>query len=131
MSYNRYDKYLDASALKGKTITSISNLDDESIRFSTSDGKDYVMFHSQNCCESVMVHDIVGDLNSLVGNPLVVAREETSSVWPADVETREYVDSYTWTSYFFETATSKVRIRWLGESNGWYSESVQIEETRQ
>lgn len=121
-------KYEDASALRGKTITSIEEVD-TTIRIETDDAKEYVMAHSQDCCESARIHDIVGDLQALVGSPLVVAREEVAKdEWPADVPNKEYNESYTWTTYFFETATAKVRIRWLVESDGYYSESVQIDE---
>ena len=86
------------------------------------------MFHEQDCCESVTIHDIIGKLESLIGSPLISASEETRSEWPADVEKPEDCDSFTWTVYRFATEKHRVRIRWLGESNGYYSESVQIEE---
>ena len=122
-------KYLDAAALRGKTITVISQIGDDRIEITADDGKRYAMLHEQDCCESVTIHDITGDLPSLVGAPLLVARERTSKAWPRDVAKpcwRE--ESETWTSYFFETEKTKVRIRWHGRSNGYYSESVQIEE---
>lgn len=122
-------KYLDAAALNGKTISSISLVGDDRVSISTTDGKEYVMFHSQDCCESVAIYDILGNLQSLVGLPLTVAREEVSSDWPEGIEKPEYLESFTWTTYFFETEASKVYIRWYGSSNGWYSESVQLEET--
>jgi hypothetical protein len=123
-----YDKYHDAAVLRGKTITEITQSGNDELRITTNDGKQYLMHHEQDCCESVVIRDITGDLQSLVGSPLVVASEETGGDWPADVERPEWLDSYTWTTYFFETATAKVRVRWLGESNGYYSESVQIVE---
>ena len=49
--------------LIGKTITTINAAKgDDSIDFSTSDGKRYRMWHSQDCCESVSINDIVGDI---------------------------------------------------------------------
>lgn len=126
-------RYFDASHFKGKTITSIKRIEaqyDDSIVFTTSEGKTYKMFHEQDCCEGVGITGILGDLNSLIGSPLLVAREETdSSGHLSDEAAPEYMDdSHTWTTYWFETEKAKVRIRWLGTSNGYYSESVQIEE---
>lgn len=128
MSY--YDKYLDAAVLRGKTLTAISQIGNDRIEISTDDGKRYALFHSQDCCESVEVHDVAGDLQSLLGSPLTVAREEIGEPgnWPEDVPKPYSTESFTWTSYFFETDTAKVRIRWFGQSNGYYSEGVSMAE---
>lgn len=130
--------YKDASFFLGKTIDQISYLNDEVVTFETSDGKKYRMFHDQDCCETVKIHDIVGELESIVGSPLIRAEEESiqdiedgdASNWPADVPVPAYLESYSWITYWFETAKGKVRIRWCGESNGYYSEAVQIEEIK-
>lgn len=124
MSY----KYLDAATLRGKTIKRIVQVESDRMEIDTDDGKCFLMYHSRDCCETVKVHDIVGELQALVGAPLTEAREESSDEWPSDVEKTKYTVSFTWTTYFFETETAKVRVRWLGESNGYYSESVEIEE---
>jgi hypothetical protein len=36
-------------------------------------------------------------------------------------------ESYTWTFYRFGTRRGSVTVRWLGHSNGYYSEGVSVE----
>jgi hypothetical protein len=116
--------YCDVNVLVGKTLSKIHGgvIGEDVITFTTSDGEMYSMFHYQDCCESVSIHDIVGDMQDLVGEPLLVA-EEVSGETPAGWED-ECHDSHTWTFYKFATRKGYVDIRWLGESNGYYSESV-------
>lgn len=114
-----YEQYCNVDVLKGKTLSSIS-ADDYEIVFETVDGERYRMYHEQDCCESVRVEDVVGDLQDLVGSELLIA-EEVEGESPADYEPYE---SYTWTFYKFATRKGYVDIRWLGESNGYYSEGV-------
>jgi len=119
MSY--YDNYCNVDVLKGKTLSSISGgVGDGEIVFVTSDGETYRMYHEQDCCESVCVEDIAGDLQDLVGSEILIA-EEVEGESPADFEAYE---SYTWTFYKFATRKGYVDIRWLGQSNGYYSEGV-------
>ncbi len=131
MSDHKYtDNYLDAAIFRGQTIKSIKRIDnygDDRIEFETEDGV-FAMFHSQDCCESVSIHQIDGDLQSLIGSPLIVAKESSTSYFPEGIKIdREYTpESETWTVYTFETNTAKIRIVWHGSSNGYYSESVQI-----
>jgi hypothetical protein len=82
----------------------------------------FVFFHQQDCCESVDINDIVGDLQDLVGEPLLMAEEVSGYIGPEP----EYHDSYTYTFYKFATRRGYVDVRWLGESNGYYSEGVSL-----
>ena len=63
-----------------------------------------------------------GNLSDLENSPILVA-EEVSSVG-AKEPVKSYDDSYTWTFYKFSTIKGSVTVRWLGTSNGYYSESV-------
>lgn len=94
---------------------------DDRMIFYAADGRAFHFYHSQDCCESVDIEDICGDLADLIGSPIVLAEEVSNEPEPE----REYQpDSCTWTFYRFATAKGSVTVRWYGESNGYYSESV-------
>ena len=118
---------MDVSTLIGKTLIAIDSAEHEEIIFTTDTGEVYKLYHDQDCCESVTVDDICGDLLDLLGSPIIEAEEVTSNINPDDV-TDEFKknqdDSFTWTFYKFGTAKGFVTIRWYGQSNGYYSESV-------
>ena len=116
----------------GKTLSKIyvdKESPDPTISFITTDGKQYKMMHVQDCCESVVINDICGDLDDLIGSPLLIAEEASSREPLKDSARSEDVpESFTWTFYRFATIKGYVDIRWFGESNGYYSESVDFEE---
>lgn len=92
----------------------------DTILFKCSDGSAFRLHHSQECCESVTINDICGDVDNLVGHPILVAEEVSNE----DYGPSEGAESYTWTFYKLATIKGWVTIRWFGESNGYYSESV-------
>lgn len=119
--------YFDSTSvdvLLGKTLTEVREVNSEEIYFTTSEGVTFKMYHSQDCCESVYIESVEGDLQSLVGNPILIAEEVAGETRGA---LSEYDDSYTWTFYKFATIKGHVDIRWYGSSNGYYSESVDFE----
>ena len=124
---NREAKFED---LVGQTLTSIEGLESGSdvVTFRVADGRVYRMYHSQDCCESVAVEDVSGDVSDLIGTPVLAAVESTNVDQPPPDSDRGDV-SGTWTFYRLTTSKGLVVIRWLGESNGYYSESVDFEET--
>lgn len=114
------------SELLGKTVTKVEGgIGSDELILHTSDGK-YTFYHQQDCCESVTVNDITGDLSDLIGSPITLAEESSNSEDPLE----PYVDeSYTWTFYKLATIKGYVDIRWLGTSNGYSSEDVTLEFT--
>ena len=113
--------------LLGKTITNILVAADKSdMVFTTNDGKKYQMYHERDCCESVEIDDICGDLGDLLDSPILLAEEVSNK----DDPPRGNDDSHTWTFYKLATINGSVTIRWYGESNGYYSEDVTFEEMK-
>lgn len=111
--------------LLGKTLTSVRGVvGGEQIEFVCDDGSIYVMHHQSDCCESVEIESIVGDLADLIGSPILKAEEATSDQTPEGYKHEYEPESQTWTFYKLATIKGYIDIRWLGESNGYYSEEV-------
>ncbi len=107
-----------------RVLESVKRTDDEELIFTCDTGEVYRMYHEQDCCESVYIEDIVGDIYDIVGSVIVEAECVTNS----DDEGEDWTDdSFTWTFYKIGTAKGFVTIRWYGESNGYYSEEVTFE----
>jgi len=106
--------------LIGKTLTKCYQVDSDKLVFVVSDDEAYVLYHEQDCCESVDIEDIAGDLNDLVGHPILQAIESVSE----GNGKSEWTESCTWTFYNIATVKGYVTVRYYGESNGYYSESV-------
>ena len=119
-SWNEDRFYVYVEQLKGLTPISVYE-DRETFVITTKEGK-FNFYHEQDCCEDVYIESIVGDLNDLIGNPILFAEESTNQTDnPPD-----YAESFTWTFYRFATIKGYVDIRWYGSSNGYYSESVDV-----
>ena len=122
MAYDDWDNEAKIEDMRGKVFTRVTgSIGGDQLVFETATER-FVFFHSQDCCESVDINDITGDLEDLVGEPLLIA-EEVSGATEPDVE---HYESYTYTFYKFATRKGYVDVRWLGESNGYYSESVSL-----
>lgn len=128
MAYIFFGKFMKFEDLKGKTITAIEvSPHKECLTFSCDDGFTYRLMYHQDCCASCSIEDICGDLEDLIGHPLLVAEEVISrGKNPDDVPVPESQDSFTWTFYKLDTIKGGVTIRWYGESNGYYSETATL-----
>lgn len=112
---------MDTKDLEGLTMRSITGkVGDDEMRLETTDGRVFLFYHEADCCESVTIEEIHGDLQDLIGTPILVAKESSSEA-PS-------TESATWTFYRFQTIKGAVQVRWLGESNGYYSEDVSLRE---
>ena len=110
--------------LKGRSLYKVEKIEDRELIFYLTDSNYVRMYHEQDCSECVYIEDICGDLDDLVGSPLMEA--EAVSDYSAGPLSEEE-ESYTWTFYKFSTRKGSVTVRWYGSSNGWYSESISIE----
>jgi hypothetical protein len=140
------------SDLVGRTLTEAKRVrvrdrirgrgDSESLRFTDTVGRVYSMYHSQDCCESVYIETLDGNLDDLVGVPILYAYADTNDT--SDIPASMLIDkvqaveeilaprpaqpnhseSNTWTFYRIGTVKGAVFIRWHGSSSGYYSESV-------
>ncbi|AGY46634.1 hypothetical protein BigBertha_126 [Bacillus phage BigBertha] len=115
--YSWNNEEVEMEELKGKTFTRIDKNGSDQLVFYDTDGEVYLMFHNQDCCETVDIEDIEGDLEDLLHSPILMAEEVTN-------QGNTRWGSQTWTFYKFSTIKGTVVLRWLGESNGYYSESV-------
>ena len=102
-SYN-WSRPVDISILVGQTLTRIEGLAkrSEKVVWRTSDGKEYEMFHEQDCCETVELAEVIGDPEDLLGHPILRAEERTNST----EDPPKYADSWTsWTWTFYEISS--------------------------
>lgn len=122
-------KEVNIEDLIGKVVIGINQFDtNDRLELITKDGFLYTFIHDQDCCETVSIEDISGDLNSLLNTPILDAYESSNSGEGDGPEAprARYNDSWTWTFYRIRTIRDTVCIRWLGESNGYYSEAVTL-----
>jgi len=113
--------------LKGKTLTEMKiNEPDGLIEFKCSDGSEYRQYHESECCECVNIEDVCGEVENLIGTPILLAEEVFSDKNPKS----EHEESFTWTFYKLVTFKGAVTIRWYGSSNGCYSETASLYEVK-
>ena len=120
---NTVDTQRGMAQMLGKTFVQVTgSVDSDEMLFETAQGERFLFAHMQDCCETVRINDITGVLEDLVGEPLLIAEEVSGATEPDE----EHYESYTYTFYKFATRKGYVDVRWLGESNGYYSESVEL-----
>lgn len=114
------------SDLAGETLVSVtgakvdSSKDEDEVVFITESGKAFKLYHDQDCCEHVRIVDVELDADDYAGALVISAEEVVGETIDDDYGT------HTYTFYKVETTRGGIWIRWLGESNGYYSESVNV-----
>ena len=116
--------FIEFSELTGKTLSKIEGAEpgSEQVIFFRNDVPAYRMEHMQDCCEGVSIEEVIGDVADAIGTPILKAEESTNNDNPLS----KYTESHTWTFYRLVTNKGTVVLRWYGESNGYYSESVEF-----
>lgn len=112
------------SELTGKTIIAIEGAEkgSECVTITCSDLTRFVLYHSQDCCETVQVEDVAGEPGDLIGHVVALAEETSNNENPPP-----HADSWTWTFYRIRTHGGDLTLRWLGESNGYYGEHASLD----
>lgn len=113
--------------LIGQTITEISApIGDAEILIRTAQGG-IRAFHEVDCCESVDLMRVDGDVETLIGGVVTMAEDDTGCVPPDWAEKAYEGESVTWTKLTLGTASGSVHFWVCGSSNGYYSETLEFE----
>lgn len=111
--------------LVGQTIIHIETDSAKTVLKLFTMEKVFEFYHDQDCCESVSINDITGDFQDLLNTPMLVAEESSSTDVPSLAQYHSD-EAHLWTFYKFATIKGWVDVRWLGESNGYYSIDVSL-----
>jgi hypothetical protein len=114
------------NSLVGEVLTHVDTDGVDQIMLTTASGRKISIYHWQDCCETVQIVDTEGNWHDLIGKVVIDASE---SVYAGDPPS-EYSDSWTRTDLIFKVDGATLISRWIGESNGYYSESVDISEVK-
>lgn len=115
----------DFFTLKGQTIRKIIALNTGSLKIFTDKYK-YHLYHEQDCCENVKLVDVIGDVDNILNEEIIFAEEDGGAKDPDWATDYDYDYSHTWTKFVLATKNGNVEFWFLGESNGYYSESISI-----
>jgi hypothetical protein len=113
--------------IEGKVIARIAGLEpkSEQVDFHFTDGSRVELYHDEDCCSFAQLQDVEDYSPEEFKGATILKFEESYSGdnSPQDVE---YLESFTWTFYRIQTTAGPLVLRWLGQSNGYYSERVNI-----
>lgn len=115
-------------SLKGEVISSITVTGMREVSIRTKSGRHIELNHFQDCCENVRIVMIEKYIPYLPFGPITIA-EDDHPADPAWYTAGYGDDSHTWTRFrLVDGEMNELNIWWLGESNGYYAESVSVTE---
>ena len=112
-----YSQPISIDQIKGMTITAVVYKETNESLLIHLNTHVLEMIHQRDCCETVYLADVVGSFEDLIGYPLLEVSESTVDIGDSDI-------SSTASYYNFKTIKASVQLRWVGESSGYYSETV-------
>lgn len=123
---DNWNKKVELSELNGKVISKIEGLEkwSDEVRIFTECGNEYLFYNDQDHA-SIRLEDFEISANSL-NSALIISAQMVSNKG-IDKKPSEYSESWIWTFYKIETNKGGLWMRWLGESNGYYSEHVSFD----
>jgi hypothetical protein len=117
-------RHVEFSDLVGEVLDAVDiDREENQILLTTRSGRKFLVYHEQDCCETVAISGQDGSFDKLIGKPLIEARD-----FAVDTGEEGIDDSQTTTTLVFRVDDQTVISRWVGDSNGYYSESVDIAE---
>jgi hypothetical protein len=124
MDINRLERSrVKFDVLVGEVLDAVDiDREKDQILLTTRSGRQFLIHHEQKCCETVEISGQDGSFDKLIGKPIVEARDNAVDT------SEEAADSQTTTTLVFRVDDHAVISRWVGDSNGYYSESVDIAE---
>ena len=109
--------HCDIKDMVGKKVLGIY-YDEENFQILTDDCV-YAFYHQQDCCEDVWLTQVDGVSDKIIGSRIVIAEEVLYEKSVAG-------ESITWSFYKIGTNKGMIDFRWQGESDGGYSEIVDL-----
>jgi hypothetical protein len=125
MDINRLERSrVKFDVLVGEVLDAVDiDREKDQILLTTRSGRQFLIHHEQDCCETVEIVGQDGCFIRLVGKTIVEAREIA-----IDTTKDDSYGTETTTTLIFRVDGETVISRWVGDSNGYYSESVDIAE---
>ena len=117
MEYKNWER-VGISHLLGKMVESITLNDDKTeLTIVCKGGYRYLMMHEQDCCESVWLDDLDGELSDWQNVTVLEASESASLADSTEMQ---------WTFYRLACNLHSLCLRWCGSTDSVYSMGVTL-----